>query len=118
LATADKRLSEIPETTDSYQRFLLRHERDVIDNKKQIRLANGMEIEMILNGEEFSALDLEELFSRVSSAVCHYPKLHGGIATRLGETFTPKQRQVLGYLFWNTLRNAKVPLTVTTLGAS
>jgi hypothetical protein len=59
----------------------------------------GRRLEHLLAGP-VDSLTLEHWFRDVAKSVARSEKLHYGIATMLGWTFTPEQRQVLGYLFW------------------
>src|SRR6266849_2268952 len=47
-----------------------------------------------------SGLDLEHWFCDLAKRLARDRKMHYGTANILGWTFTPEQRQVLAYLFW------------------
>jgi hypothetical protein len=49
---------------------------------------------------EVTPLDLEHWFCMLAKRIARDRRMHSNSATMLGWTFTPEQRQVLAYMFW------------------
>jgi integrase len=68
-------------------------------------IGDGTMLRGILDGE-VSPLDLEHWFTELGKRIAmqprRKPRLHYNIATPLGWSFSPPQRQLLAYLFWES----------------
>jgi hypothetical protein len=71
----------------------------VAREKKKDCINWGKSVKNILDGQ-VSPLELEHRFRRLAECIARDKRMHYGIATMLGWTFTAEQRQVLAYLFW------------------
>jgi hypothetical protein len=70
---------------------------------KRLCISDGDILRRIL-ASEVSSLELEEWFNRAAEVIANKPRLHYNTATQLGWAFTPAQRQLLAYLFWEIFR--------------
>jgi hypothetical protein len=62
-------------------------------------IVSGQILKGILD-EPVRALQLEHDLRRVADKIANDDRMHFGMATILGRTFAPAQRQVLAYLLW------------------
>ena len=79
--------------------FVLNWELRVARQKKKDCVVWGQMLRGILDGP-VDALGLEGWFRMLARKIARDDVMHRGTATMLGWTFTPEQRQVLAYMFW------------------
>jgi len=79
--------------------FVLDWQLRVARQKKKDCVIWGQMLHGILNGS-VDSLGLEHWLCRVAKRIARDNQMHRGTATVLGWTFTPEQRQMLAYLFW------------------
>jgi hypothetical protein len=100
IAKAKRKADELLPTASRHEEFLLKRAIEVAELAKEHCILDGEAVVMILRNEDLLTADLEHTFDDVAFAICHKRRVYGAMATRLGWTFSPKQRQVLAYLFW------------------
>jgi len=81
--------------------FLLEWELKVAREEKRDCIAWGETLKTLL--VRVDALDLEHWLCMLAKRIARDKRMHYNTATMLGWTFTAEQRQVLAYLFWETL---------------
>jgi hypothetical protein len=93
-------LSKIPPTSSAHE--LWKQRREVLVAEKMVELcqADGEIREHILNGEDFSVMDVENRLVGVAREIAGDSAMHHGIATELGRTFSTTQQRLLAYLMW------------------
>lgn len=79
-------------------RFLLDRELAIVKNMQRLCEADGHRVHGLLNGE-VRPLQLEGWFNDIAARIAKKPRLYS-TAEQLGWSFTPPQRQLLAYLFW------------------
>ncbi|SRR6266481_1902188 len=84
--------------TSGKQNFMLDWELRVARAEKEDCIAWGGMVRRIFG--QVAPLDLEHWFCMLAKRIARDRNMHYGTATMLGWTFTPAQRQVLAYMFW------------------
>lgn len=102
LSSTKQRVEASLSAANKHEAFLLTFALQHAEEMKKRCIADGGKVRKIIDAEDFTPLDLELEFRAVSHAITRDRKLHFGIATALGWTFAPKQRQVLAYLLWKS----------------
>lgn len=119
LLRLEKLVKEKRPSANGKARSFLDVELAAAKNVKNLCILEGNKVRDILS--EVTGLELEHWFSAVAARIAKKPRLHYKKATMLGWTFTPAERQVLAYLFWQVFhvqrqyaRMAVLPLNVRT----
>jgi len=83
---------------NKHKQFFLDFELAIIEEEKRSCISDGKRLKYLFEGVD--SLDLESWLSWAANRIVSKSRLHSGIATRLGWTFTRSQQQVIAYLFW------------------
>lgn len=99
-AKAKRETEAMPATATDHERWKQTRELRIAEKMIEICKGDGEHMEIILNGDLFDVVALEESLSDAAYAVCHQRNCFHGSASQLALTFTPEQRRILAYLFW------------------
>jgi hypothetical protein len=94
-----ERVEKLARDVSEPKSFIQDWEQRVTRQKKKDCMAWGLMLRGILNGS-VDPLALEHWFCMVAKHIARDDRMHRGTATTLGWIFTPEQRQVLAYFFW------------------
>jgi hypothetical protein len=93
------RIQKQLEDSQNTGRFRLERELEIAEAMRRDCVADGQSLRNIFMGE-VDGLKLEREFKRLALGIASSEGLHHGIAASLDRAFSPAQRQVLGFLFW------------------
>ena len=99
LESVEKQATESPGAFQRFSNFILEWEVAIARQKKSDCIFWGRHLQGILHGA-VDSLTLEGWFRQVAQRIARDRDIHYNTATPLSWTFTPEQRQVLAYMFW------------------
>ncbi len=93
-----QRVAQEKVTANKHEEFILDSALATLEEEKQSCISDGKSLKYLLEGVD--SMGLESWFRWAAKRIVRKSRLHSRIATPLGWTFTPSQRQVIAYLFW------------------
>jgi len=99
--------SRVRKETEAMAPTATKHE--LRKQKRELRIAEAMvelckgdgeEMDVILSGDSFDVVSLEEAFNHAAYSVCHQRDFHRRSGTALADAFSQEQRRLLAYLLW------------------